>query len=72
MRKNRRGGRRFRDLLAKHGFTPKDLAAALKVSRGIVSHWGLGKRQPSDEHLKAIAATLGCTVEDVLAIFTEE
>ena len=70
MRKNRRGGRRFRDLLAKHGFTPKDLAAALKVSRGIVSHWGLGKRQPSDEHLKAIAGVLGCSLQDVIAVFT--
>lgn len=67
--RNRSIARKFNALLKAHRVTPKALAESLGVSRGIVSHWGLGKRRPSEAHITAIAAVLGCSENDVVSCF---
>ena len=67
--RNRSIARKFNALLKTHRVTPKELAESLGVSRGIVSHWSLGKRRPSDEHITAIAGVLGCAESDVASCF---
>ena len=69
--RNRSNGRRFAALLKAYGVTPKALSVELGVSRGIVSHWSLGKRRPSEEHITAIADVLGCGESDVAYCFVD-
>ena len=67
--RNRSIARKFNALLKAHGVTPKELSKSLGVSRGIISHWSLGKRRPSAEHIAAIADVLGCGENDVVICF---
>lgn len=59
-------------LLRRYGFTPKRLADVLCVSRGVVSHWALGKRRPSYEHIKSIASALSCAEDEVARCFRKD
>ena len=67
--RNRSRTKKFKALLKTYKITPKQLAEALGVSRGIVSHWSLGKRRPSKEHITVIAAVVGCSENDVVSCF---
>lgn len=50
-------------ILAKRcGFSVKNLAAELGVSKGAVQHWLTGRRYPSRKMLKKIANLFGVTV----------
>ena len=57
------------DLIRRYGYTPKSLSVALGVSRGVISHWGNGRRKPSVEHIIAIAGALRCDAGEVVACF---
>ena len=63
---------KFSALLRKYNSDPKRLSEALSVSRGVISHWSLGKRTPSDEHITAISAALGCDVNEVIRCFRKK
>ena len=56
-------------LIKRCGHTPKSLSVALGVSRGVISHWGNGRRKPSVEHIIAIASVLRCATGEVVACF---
>ena len=60
-------GDKFIALLKRYGYTPKRLAAELRVCRGTVSHWGTGRRRLTDDRIREIASLLGCKTEEVEA-----
>ena len=63
---------KFCMLLRKYECTPGALATKLNVSRGIVSHWMLGKRRPGTLHLIQISRALGCSIDEVAACYTDK
>lgn len=48
------------------GLTMKELAAAVGVSEGAISHYEIGRREPDPDMLNRMANTLGVTVDYLL------
>ena len=51
----------------KIGMTQKQLSELLGVSRASVAMWETGKSMPRADMLPLIAASLGCTIDDLYA-----
>lgn len=49
------------------GITQESLAKLLGVTQGAVAHWENGYSAPTASKIPAIAAALGCTVNDLFA-----
>lgn len=49
----------------KCGITQAQLAEKIGVNQKAVSQWERGDTNPSADKLPAIAATLGCTIDDL-------
>lgn len=49
----------------KCGITQAQLAKKIGVNQKAVSQWERGDTNPSADKLPAIAATLGCTIDDL-------
>jgi len=58
-------GEHIRQLREKLDISGRELAKKIKVSAPFLSDVELGRRHPSEEVLKAIAAALSTTVEDL-------
>lgn len=58
-------GERIRELREQHDLSVRELAKKAKVSAPFLSDVELGRRHPSDEVLKKIAALLDTTLEDL-------
>jgi transcriptional regulator with XRE-family HTH domain len=56
---------RARELI---GYSQEAVAAALGVSRAMVSYWESGKRRPNDRQLAALARVLHTTVSELLSV----
>ena len=54
-----------RTLRRKAGLTMQDLADAVGISRQTVSAWEIEDAWPNAELLPAIAAALGCSIDDL-------
>lgn len=50
------------------GMNASGLAAALKTHRNTIANWESGKSEPSSSELVRIANTLGCTLNDLMAV----
>ena len=48
------------------GITQEQVAAALNVTQGAVSHWERGEGLPTISNLVKLARLLGCTVDDLM------
>lgn len=57
---------RIKVVLAEKGVSNKALAEAIGVTEDTVSSWCVQRRQPSWEHLYAIADSLGVDVRELL------
>ena len=55
----------IKELRGKTGKTQGTLAYELGVSRAAVAMWESGKAIPTADKLPAIAAALGCTIDDL-------
>lgn len=51
----------------KNGLTQTDLAKRLSISQNAISQYEAGKRTPTVKRLAQIAASLGCTVDEIMA-----
>ena len=58
-------GERIRELREEGDLSLRELARALDVSAAFMSDVELGRRQPSDKHMSAIARALGVSLEDL-------
>ena len=58
-------GERIRELREKRDLSLRELATRIKVSAAFMSDVELGRRQPSDKHMLAVAHALGTTLEDL-------
>lgn len=59
------GGKNHKVAVARRGIRFKDLADMIGVPRTRVYNWANGIAKPSMDKLPQIAATLGCTVDDL-------
>lgn len=59
-------GRQLTAAREQSGFSQDDLAAAMGVSRAMISYWESGKRTPNDRQLTALARLLRVDVSDLL------
>lgn len=58
----------IKTLREKKGISQKELAAALNVGQSTVSTWETGEGTPTHKNLIKLAAVLGCTINDIVAI----
>jgi transcriptional regulator with XRE-family HTH domain len=56
----------LREAFERRGFAQKDVAAALGVSKGTVSHWVAGNRNPSIKTINDLARLLRMTYSEML------
>ena len=59
-------GRRIMQLRKEQNMTQKKLANILKVTRGTISMWEIGQRQPGPDTLQKLADFFGCSVDYLL------
>lgn len=59
-------GTHIKRLREAKGMTQQQLADQLNVGRTVVTMWESGENTPPTKHLAPLAATLGCTVDDLL------
>ena len=57
----------IRQLRIKAGLSQKELAERLKVAQPSVHSWENGDADPKTDKLPALAAALGCTIDDLFA-----
>lgn len=64
----------FHKFRERRGLTFDDIAAALKVSRTAASYWEREDRpeKPRPKRMRALAALLGCSVQDISDLLPEE
>ena len=55
----------IKDKLPRCGLTLAQIADLLSVTKGAVTGWADGSRLPQAAKLPALAAALGCTVDDL-------
>lgn len=59
-------GKRIIQLRKKQNMSQEKLANVLKVTRGAVSMWEIGQRQPGPDTLRKLADFFGCSVDYLL------
>lgn len=57
---------KIKELRIAAGLTQAELAKKLNVDQSAVSLWEAGKTQPLRKIRKELAATLGCTVDELM------
>jgi transcriptional regulator with XRE-family HTH domain len=55
----------LRNLRLQAGETQNGLAKKLGVDRSAVGHWESGAAKPASDKIPAIAAALGCTIDEL-------
>lgn len=58
----------IRNFRVRKNLSQEDLAARLGIDRTTVTKWETGESLPRAEKLPRIAAILGCTVDELLAV----
>ena len=58
-------GERIRELREERDLSLRELATQIGVSAAFMSDVELGRRQPSDKHMVAVARALGTSLEDL-------
>ena len=58
-------GEHIRELREERDLSLRELAAKIEVSAAFMSDVELGRRQPSDKHMAAVARALGTSLEDL-------
>lgn len=56
----------IRRLREERGFSQQELAQALGVTQGAVSHWENGVRKPDIDDIVKIAQLFNCKVDDLI------
>lgn len=56
----------IRRLREERGFSQQELAQALGVTQGAVSHWENGLRKPDIDDIVKIAKLFNCKVDDLI------
>ena len=56
---------RMREFREKAGLTQQQVAAAMGVTNGVVSHWESGRKLPNAAKLPRIAALYKCSINDL-------
>ena len=56
----------IRRLREERGFSQQELAQALGVTQGAVSHWENGLRKPDIDDIVKIAQLFSCKVDDLI------
>ena len=57
---------KIKTLREKQGFTQEELAAKIGVGRTTVTMWEIGENLPPTRILPMLAATLHCTIDELL------
>ncbi len=58
-------GERIRELREENDLSLRELASTIKVSAAFMSDVELGRRHPSDKHMRAVAQALETSLEDL-------